>query len=94
MKREDLEDLSGYLWGEYRAGRSPVPARLLTALTEALEEQPRLNPVCPVCGEDEPLLGFLRGWKGETTYELRCRCRRCGWDWIIEPLSKPWESEG
>lgn len=56
----------------------------------------RLNPTCPVCGEDEPEMYVVR-----PLGVLRLICRRCnhGADldengaptWEIEPLSKPWE---
>ena len=55
-----------------------------------MNEVERLNPVCPVCGEDEPLMRLVG-------HKLVAVCRRCGWGgseypaWIVEPLSKPWE---
>jgi len=64
----------------------------------------RLNPSCPVCGEDEPKMD----WYWETRVSdntgqeptivphkgLFCMCRRCSWKWSVEPLSKPWEGRG
>ena len=47
----------------------------------------RLNPVCPVCGEDEPRMEV---WK-RNEKPLVCFCHRCGFQWDVEPLSKPWE---
>ena len=53
----------------------------------------RLNPVCPVCGEDEPGMVWL-------VSKLVLRCRRCKYgeqgnsqQWHIDPLSKPWEDK-
>ncbi len=61
----------------------------------------RLNPVCPVCGEDEPrmsLTHLTRDGGGKAIVvmkecELQCVCPRCNHGWTVEPLSKPWEDE-
>ena len=65
------------------------------------DRQPRLNPSCPVCGEDEPEIGCLvnvgDGFIADEppTFDrqkiegLACICRRCRFRWHIEPLSKP-----
>jgi len=60
----------------------------------------RLNPRCPVCGEDEAEMGA--NWQyGESLpwsshhpkMAFLARCRRCKHLWEIEPLSKPWEKK-
>ena len=51
------------------------------------ESGTRLSPVCPVCGEDEPRMEV---WK-RNEKPLVCFCHRCGFQWDVEPLSKPWE---
>ena len=71
----------------------------LTIAPKNDDVSPRLNPECPVCGEDEPEMVVAFGeWEGkiplkEAPRTLRCTCRRCGWSWQVEPLSKPWEQK-
>ena len=64
-------------------GRIEDLARLITR--EILPT--RLDPVCPVCGENEPRMEV---WK-RNEKPLVCFCHRCNFQWDVEPLSKPWE---
>ena len=61
-------------------------------------EPRRLNPRCPVCGEDEPKFLAYESWDASLASriekgKLPLECRRCAYCWYIEPLSKPWEEK-
>jgi len=83
--------------GECRAGPDDTSCDLTPVQTgvETIVPSLRLNPVCPVCGEDEPEMRLeIRAVSALSV--LFCTCRRCRWGyrgavWTVKPLSRPWE---
>ena len=91
--------------GECQADPDDTNFRVTPAATgvQTIFPPRRLNPVCPVCGEDEPGMGCLTSvgdglvaiepptWSNQQITGLQCICRRCAYIWEVEPLSKLWE---